>query len=150
MGTRLCSASYVSWQSGTPRICCCEPCCSAAAADRRGPPAVQQSIDTSWPPGPQQQTRSSGVRWLDGTGGQMDGRTPDSCIDPAPHIMRAPLITQSWLKWQYSVRHITRQVKRHLQTVNQRNTGNTKSRYPSRVFQFPLSVCLTRNPSTSS
>jgi len=40
-----------------------------------GPPAVQQSIDISWPPGPQQQTRSSGVRRPDGTDRQTDGRT---------------------------------------------------------------------------
>jgi len=44
--------------------------------------AVQQTIDISWPPGTQQQTHTSGVR-LDGTDGQTDGRTPDSCIDPA-------------------------------------------------------------------
>jgi len=49
-----------------------------------GLPAVQQSIDRpiSWPPGPQQQTRSSGVRRPDGrderTGGQTDGRLTDA------------------------------------------------------------------------
>jgi len=40
-----------------------------------GPPAVQQSIDISWLPGPQQQTRSSGVRRPDGTDRQTYGRT---------------------------------------------------------------------------
>jgi len=43
-------------------------------------PSDEESIDISWPPpGPQQQTRSSGVRWPDRTNGQtdkrMDGRT---------------------------------------------------------------------------
>jgi len=42
---------------------------------------VQQSIDISCPPGPQQQTRRSGVRRPnDGTDGQTDGRTPDRYI----------------------------------------------------------------------
>jgi len=58
------------------------------------PPAVQQSIDISWQPGPQQQTRGSGVRQPDGTDGQTDGRTPDSCIDPAPHSVRAVAISR--------------------------------------------------------
>jgi len=40
-----------------------------------GPPAVQQSIDISWPSGPQQQTRSSGVRMTGLTDRQTDGRT---------------------------------------------------------------------------
>jgi len=47
-----------------------------------GPPAVQQSIDMSWRPGPQQQTHTNGARQASGTDGQTDGRTPDSCIDP--------------------------------------------------------------------
>jgi len=38
------------------------------------------SINISWQQGPQQQTRSSG---------QMDGRMPNSCIDPTPHTMWA-------------------------------------------------------------
>ena len=42
--TSLCSASYVSWQRDTARNCCWAP-------------AVQQSIDISCSPGPQQQTR---------------------------------------------------------------------------------------------
>jgi len=37
--------------------------------------SVQQSIDISWPPGPQQQTRSGGVRRPDGTDGQTYRRT---------------------------------------------------------------------------
>jgi len=36
-------------------------------------PAVQQSIDISWPPGPQQQTRHSGVQQL--TDGMADRQT---------------------------------------------------------------------------
>jgi len=40
---------------------------AAAASDRVGPVAVHQSIDISWSPGPQQQTRSSGVRRPDET-----------------------------------------------------------------------------------
>ena len=50
--------------------------------------AVQQSIDVSWPPGPQQQTRSSGVRRPDGTDRRTDRRTPDSCTDPAADAAR--------------------------------------------------------------
>ena len=38
-------------------------------------PAVQQSIDISYPPSPQQQTCSSGVRRPDGTDRQTDRRT---------------------------------------------------------------------------
>jgi len=56
-------------------------------------PAVQQSNDVFCPPGPQQQTRNSSVRWPDGT----DGRTLDRCIDPAPHAARAAPITTSSL-----------------------------------------------------
>jgi len=59
----------------------------AFAAARRAA-AVQQSIDISHPPGPQQQTRSSG-EWDIQTDGWTDGRTLDSCIYPAPHAMRA-------------------------------------------------------------
>jgi len=38
-----------------------------------GPLTVQQLINISWPPGPHQRPD-----------GQTDGRTNDSCIDPAP------------------------------------------------------------------
>jgi len=57
-------------------------------------PAVQQLINISWPPGPQQQTRRSGV-WLPNvaTDRQTDGRAPYRYIDPAPHTMRAVRIT---------------------------------------------------------
>ena len=47
--TSLCSASYVSCKRNTPAFAAV---CRAAAA-----PAVQQSIDISYPPGLQQQTR---------------------------------------------------------------------------------------------
>jgi len=55
---------------------------------------MQQSIDTAWPPGPQQQTRHGGVRRpnnaTDGqTDRQTDGRTPDRFIDPAGRTMGA-------------------------------------------------------------
>jgi len=40
-----------------------------------GPPAVQQTIDTSWQPGPQQQTHSNGVRWIGRTYRRMDRQT---------------------------------------------------------------------------
>ena len=43
--TTLCSASYVSWQRGTTRICCCAPCCDVAAAGRR--PCSNRSISLS-------------------------------------------------------------------------------------------------------
>ena len=56
------------------------PAFAAAAA---GSPAAQQSIDIFWPPGPQQQTRNSGVRRADGTHRQTGGRTPYRDIDAA-------------------------------------------------------------------
>ena len=46
--------------------------------------SMHQSINISWPLGPQQQTHSRGVQWPDGT----DVRTPDSCTDPDPHSMQ--------------------------------------------------------------
>ena len=52
------------------------------------PRQLQQSIDISWPPGPQQQTCSSGIRDR-----QTDGRTPVSCIDSAAYTTRAVTIT---------------------------------------------------------
>ena len=76
--------------------------CRAAAGPR--------SIDISCPPVPQQQTRSSsGVRrpGRDGqTDGQtvarMDGQTPDSCIDPAPHMRAIPIRGQvSVVLWPF-------------------------------------------------
>ena len=54
-----------------------------------GPPAVQQSIDVTWLSGPQQQTRTSGVRRrMEQTGRRgddhgTDARAPDGCTDPA-------------------------------------------------------------------
>ena len=55
---------------------------------------LQQSIDISFPPGPQQQTRRSDMQRSIGgterqTDGQTDGRTMYRYIDPAPHTMRA-------------------------------------------------------------
>jgi len=45
--------------------------------------AVQQSIDLSYPSGPQQQTRCMLLQQANGT----DGRTLYHFINPAPHIM---------------------------------------------------------------
>jgi len=59
----------------------------ALPAFGRHTPVVQQSIDISCPSGPQQQTRSSGVRRPDGTDRQTDGRTRDSYIDLAPQTI---------------------------------------------------------------
>jgi len=57
-------------------------------------PAVQQSIDVSYPPGPQQQTRRTLLQRSDETEGQTveqnrqtDGRTPYRYADPALHII---------------------------------------------------------------
>jgi len=58
-----------------------------AAADRRSP-AVQQSIDISYPPRPQQQTRRTLLLQVTEWDRQTDGRTPYRFIDPAPHTMR--------------------------------------------------------------
>ena len=58
----------------------------------RLPVVRSQSISFGRPLGPQQQTRSSSLRrpdGTDGTDGRTDGRTPDRCIDSAPHTMRA-------------------------------------------------------------
>ena len=51
---------FVRWQRGAVRIL---------------PTLLQQSIDISCSPGPQQQTCSSGVRWSDGTDRQTDRQT---------------------------------------------------------------------------
>ena len=52
--TSLCTASNVSCKRGTTRICCCSPVLQPRAAAE---PVVRQSIDISFPPGAQQQTR---------------------------------------------------------------------------------------------
>jgi len=75
----LCSASYVSCQRDTARICCCAPCC------RR---AVQQSIDISSPPGATAVRRCC-VRSMGQTDGRTYGRTLNRFIDSAPHTERA-------------------------------------------------------------
>jgi len=51
-------------------------------------PAVQQSIDISYSPGPQQQTRRAAY-CCSGRIGRTDGRTQYRCVDPAPHTMMA-------------------------------------------------------------
>jgi len=58
-----------------------DPGCGAAAAGR---PALSSDIFCAY--GAQQQTRRTPLLRL--TDGQMDGRTPDRFIDPAPHTMR--------------------------------------------------------------
>jgi len=50
------------------------------------PPLLQQSIDISCPPGPQQQTCSSGFAAV---GPCWDRRTPYRSTDPAVHTLRA-------------------------------------------------------------
>ena len=60
------SYTYVRRQRGTAHI---------------RPMLLQQSIDISCPPGPQQQTCNSELRQSNGT----DRRTPYPFIDPAPH-----------------------------------------------------------------
>jgi len=52
-------------------------------------PAVQQSIDISYPPGPQQQTRRTLLQRADGTARRTDGQTPYRFIDHASRTMRA-------------------------------------------------------------
>jgi len=68
--TSLCSASDLSWQHDTARICCSAP-------------ALQESTDISWPPDPQQQTRRRGLRRPN------DATHARQFKDPAPHTMRA-------------------------------------------------------------
>ena len=76
-------ASYVGWQRGT----------GAPLLLSAGPPDVQQSIDDiSCPPGPQQQTGSSG------RDRRTDGLTPDSYIEPARHSSRSANNTQCALR----------------------------------------------------
>ena len=70
----LCSAFYISCQHDTDHICCWAL-------------AMQQSIDISCPPGPEQQTQqwsAAGKQWDKRT----DGRTPDQYIGPAQHTTR--------------------------------------------------------------
>jgi len=82
--TSLCSASYVTCQRDTARICCRTPLLLGA----RRPPL---SIDISCPHGAQQQTRRTPrLRSNDGTDRQTEyGRTLDRFIDPAPRTVRA-------------------------------------------------------------
>ena len=82
--TSLCSwATYVRWKRDTTRICCCDPCCGA----------VQQSIDISYPPGPQQQTRCTLLQRTNGTDRRTyrgnDRRTPYRFIDRSSSTTRA-------------------------------------------------------------
>jgi len=59
-------------------------------------PAVQQSINVTYEPGPQQQTRRTLPQRANGTDRQTDkrtdGRTPYRFIAPAAHTMRAVLL----------------------------------------------------------
>ena len=59
-----------------------------AAADRRiaGRAAIDRYLLAA-EPGSQQKIRSIDLRRPDETDGQTDRRTPDSCIDPAPHTI---------------------------------------------------------------
>jgi len=64
-------------------------------------PAVQQSIDISYPPGPQQQTRRTLLQRADGTARrtdrQTDGQTPYRFIDHASRTMRAVTVRLGWV-----------------------------------------------------
>ena len=87
--TSPCSASYISCQRGTARICRCSPvllwrfCCWA-------PNAGQQSIDISRPPGAQQQTcRTLLQRSIDGTDGRRDGR---NFFSPTPAVVSPAVV----------------------------------------------------------
>jgi len=64
----------------------------ALAAVRRAAAttAVQQSIDISYPPSPQQQTHRTLLQRTNGTDRQTDGRTDGhrAVTDRAPHTMR--------------------------------------------------------------
>jgi len=68
--------SATSWQRDTDRICSWAP-------------AVQQSTNIFCPPGPQQQTRCSGVRRPNDETDRRDGQAPGRFIDPATHTIRA-------------------------------------------------------------
>jgi len=67
--TSLSSASYISCQRDTARSCCRAQ-------------AVQQSIDISYTPGPQQQTRTLLQRSIDGTDGRTDGHRTVTLTQP--------------------------------------------------------------------
>jgi len=81
--TNQCSASYVSCQRVTARICCCAPCCGAAGAERRA--AIDQHL---LPAGRlaanPQQRRAAGKGRTD-----TNGRTLDRLMDPSSQTMRA-------------------------------------------------------------
>ena len=75
----------------------------AAARRAAATPAVQQSVDISYTPGPQQQTRRTLLRRVNGTDrrdgltDRYDGRTSCRCIDPAPHNIRVVPVTPQTL-----------------------------------------------------
>ena len=63
----------------------------AAARRAAAAPAVQQSIDFSYPPGPQQQTRRTLLQRENGTDGQTHKQTDRQTdghrfVDPAPQL----------------------------------------------------------------
>ena len=60
--------------------------------NNNSPAAAQQSIDISCRRGPQHYNSEPAAAACGGRMGQTDRRTPDRCIDPAPHTMRAVLI----------------------------------------------------------
>jgi len=101
--TSLCSASYISWQSGTLHICCCAPCWNMAAADQRltnHAAIAQQLLATGLTAAnPPQQWAAAG--WDRRT----DRRTPERCTDSTPHTMWAVstirLINkpEKWHRW---------------------------------------------------
>jgi len=86
--TELCSASYASWQLDTARICCWAPCCRGTVAAGRPP----LSTDIACPPGPQQQTRSTLLRW----NRQTDGQTPFRYVDPAAYYASSVSENGGW------------------------------------------------------
>ena len=59
------------------------------------PSLLQQSINISCPPGPQQQTCRTLLHQTNGTNGLTEGRTSYRFIDPAPHTMRTGRVNQN-------------------------------------------------------
>ena len=84
--TILCSASYVSCQRGTARICCCAPCCWAPDSNLSTSPARRALNSKS-------ASAACGGRMMGRTDGRTDRQTPDRCIDPVPYTMRAVPVT---------------------------------------------------------
>jgi len=89
LNTSLCSASYVSWQRGTARICTA----ARRAAGHSATAAVDRHLPPAGPAAANPQQHAAVYRWDRHT----DGRTPYRYINPAAYyaIGAMPTITKT-------------------------------------------------------